>query len=522
MKLSPALIYRELSAVYPTTVGSPLSLEPTMKRPVLLGWDSPEDLGALCVLAPDTARAASAHPSSLILSVGRGPAEPGQMLVDAPSAGDVCNQLQKIFDRYESWYAELCESRLQGQSIQALLELSYPLFKRPLVVIGMDFSVIASVHAEPMEMGRGIFGSTDATYDVVTSLKHNNTYAAARDMDGCFYYRSEDELMNCLCVNIKKYNQTTYRLLMFDTDGQGDMTDGFLLETLSGLVEHALLHNTSPTSGGDQTLRTILHTAISDRTADYVTISQRLEAVGWLSGHYYLGIVLQLSYLDQKNLTVHAICSYIENILSGSCAFQFKDDIVVFVDLTLSSMTQSDISSRLSCFVRDSLLKAGYSRVLLGHFNFRRQYDQACIALEVGSRRNPSFWIHRFNDVAFDYILEQITRKLPAYMICHERLLQLKYADEENGTEYLRTLRLYLNNHLNAVQTARELFIHRSTFLYRLERIKAILATDLTDPDEILYLMLSFRLMEREDPASAGPKEEAAGIGHGVGPVVVP
>ena len=280
MKLSPALIYRELSAVYPTTVGSPLSLEPTLKRPVLLGWDSPEDLGALCVLAPDTARAASAHPSSLILSVGRGPAEPGQMLVDAPSAGDVCNQLQKIFDRYESWYAELCESRLQGQSIQALLELSYPLFKRPLVVIGMDFSVIASVHADPMEMGRGIFGSPDATYDVVTSLKHNNTYAAARDMDGCFYYRSEDELMNCLCVNIKKYNQTTYRLLMFDTDGQGDMTDGFLLETLSGLVEHALLHNTSPTSGGDQTLRTILHTAISDRTADYVTISQRLEAVG--------------------------------------------------------------------------------------------------------------------------------------------------------------------------------------------------------------------------------------------------
>lgn len=522
MKLSPALIYRELSAVYPTAVGSHLSLVPTLKRPVLLGWDGQPGPGALCVLAPDTARAASAHPSSLILSVGRGPAEPGQILVDAPSAGDVYNQLQKIFDRYEAWHTELCESRLQGQSIQALLELSYPIFKRPMVVIGMDFSVIASIHAEPMEMGRGIFGATDTTYDVVTSLKHSAVYTASKDKDGCFYYRSEDELMNCLCVNIKKYNQATYRLLMFDTDGDGDMTDGFLLELLSQMVEHALLHNTTPAAGGDQTLRTILHTAISDRTADYVTISQRLEAVGWLSGHNYLGIVLQLSYLDQKNLTVHAICSYIENILSGSCAFQFKDDIVVFVDLDLSSMTQGDISSRLSCFVRDSLLKAGYSRVLLGHFNFRRQYDQACIALEVGARRNPSFWIHRFNDVAFDYILEQITRKLPAYMVSHERLLQLKYADEKNGTEYLRTLRLYLANHLNAVQTARELFIHRSTFLYRLERIKAILATDLTDPDEILYLMLSLRLMEREDPASAGPKEEAAGVGHGVGAVVVP
>ena len=229
------------------------------------------------------------------------------------------------------------------------------------------------------------------------------------------------------------------------------------------------------------------------------TISQQLDSAGWHSADEYLCIVLQLSYLDQKNLTVHAICSYIENILSGSCAFQFKDDIAVFVDLTLSSMSLTDISARLSCFVRDSLLKAGYSRVLLGHFNLRRQYEQACIALEVGSRRNPSFWIHRFNDIAFDYILEQATRKLPGYMISHERLLKLKYVDEENGTEYMRTLRLYLDNHLNAVQTARDLFVHRSTFLYRLERIRTILGTDFSNPDEVLYLMLSFRFIDREE-----------------------
>ena len=61
------------------------------------------------------------------------------------------------------------------------------------------------------------------------------------------------------------------------------------------------------------------------------------------------------------------------------------------------------------------------------------------------------------------------------------------------------------------VQTARELFIHRSTFLYRLERIKSILGTDLADPDEILYLMLSFRLMDRESRESGAVKEKAAG-----------
>jgi len=64
----------------------------------------------------------------------------------------------------------------------------------------------------------------------------------------------------------------------------------------------------------------------------------------------------------------------------------------------------------------------------------------------------------------------------------------------------MRTLEVYLKNHLNAVQSARELYIHRSTFLYRLERIRALLDSDLTDYDELLYLMISFYLLKEDQP----------------------
>lgn len=70
-------------------------------------------------------------------------------------------------------------------------------------------------------------------------------------------------------------------------------------------------------------------------------------------------------------------------------------------------------------------------------------------------------------------------------MICHEGLLELKKHDEKNQTQYMETLRVYLEQHLSATQAARELFIHRSTFLYRLDRIKEILQSELDDPEEI-------------------------------------
>lgn len=107
--------------------------------------------------------------------------------------------------------------------------------------------------------------------------------------------------------------------------------------------------------------------------------------------------------------------------------------------------------------------------------------------------------MERLLQVTMTYILEQATRRLPGTMICHEGLLELKKHDEENQTQYMETLRVYLEQHLSATQAARELFIHRSTFLYRLDRIREILQSDLDDPEEIFYLELSFRLLEQEE-----------------------
>lgn len=107
--------------------------------------------------------------------------------------------------------------------------------------------------------------------------------------------------------------------------------------------------------------------------------------------------------------------------------------------------------------------------------------------------------MERLLQVTMTYILEQATRRLPGTMICHEGLLELKKHDEENQTQYMETLRVYLEQHLSATQAARELFIHRSTFLYRLDRIREILQSDLDDPEEVFYLELSFRLLEQEE-----------------------
>lgn len=69
--------------------------------------------------------------------------------------------------------------------------------------------------------------------------------------------------------------------------------------------------------------------------------------------------------------------------------------------------------------------------------------------------------------------------------------------DETNKSELLKTLIEYLNNKFNVADTARKLFIHRNTMLYRLGKIEEILKTDLTSPKMILSLLLAFEFYEK-------------------------
>lgn len=68
--------------------------------------------------------------------------------------------------------------------------------------------------------------------------------------------------------------------------------------------------------------------------------------------------------------------------------------------------------------------------------------------------------------------------------------------DSKNYVDYRETLRTWLMNKTDVSKTAREMFIHRNTAIYRLERCKEILHSDFSDPEELFNLEIALNLME--------------------------
>lgn len=408
------------------------------------------------------------------------------------------NDMQEIFDTADGWERKIHDLMLEHAGMERLLQVTSEFLQNPLTVIGLDFTFAAEAGSKYLPPRARLYTDEGLNVEYVNALLQNETYREMADTHETVMFPAYISGCRSMNRNLFVDEKATHRLIL--TECRVEITQGVIcvLDILSEKLEFLLAHEEEETDP-DRDIEQIFVRVLSDRTADYMQISRELSELGWGGNHEYMCLILQITYLNQQNLSTKAICRYIKKKLGDSVSFLYQDEIVVFFDLTRLGMNQEEVAGKLVYFIRDTYLKAGYSRVMTGHMNLRRQYVQAKTALDVGSRKKPYLWIHYFSQVAMTYILEQATKRLPGTMICHEGLLELKKHDEENQTQYMETLRVYLEQHLSATQAARELFIHRSTFLYRLDRIREILQSDLDDPEEIFYLELSFRLLEQEE-----------------------
>lgn len=67
--------------------------------------------------------------------------------------------------------------------------------------------------------------------------------------------------------------------------------------------------------------------------------------------------------------------------------------------------------------------------------------------------------------------------------------------DREHGTNLVQTLAVYFDCNGNVSIAAKKLFLHRNSLIYRMDRIKEVLNTDLRNPTELLTLQVGLRVL---------------------------
>ena len=118
-------------------------------------------------------------------------------------------------------------------------------------------------------------------------------------------------------------------------------------------------------------------------------------------------------------------------------------------------------------------------------------YLEARRAMEVGHIFSPEETIHVFRNLLLERFLMNVPRE--ESMHYHALLFNRKTAKLFNE-EMLQTIEMFFRKDLNLSDTARQLYIHRNTLVYRLDKVQRLTGLDLRRFDNAVTFKILYEL----------------------------
>lgn len=158
-----------------------------------------------------------------------------------------------------------------------------------------------------------------------------------------------------------------------------------------------------------------------------------------------------------------------------------------------------DLILHLNKFAENENIKIGISYPFSSIKQLYNHYQQSSKALTLGKLFKPTEIVYPYEDyLAYD-LISRTDDKNSLNNLLHPSLSVITDYDKKNKTQLFNTLKSYINNDCTIKTTASELFIHRNTLSYRLNKIIELSHLDFEDHHTKFLLKLSFLINDYSD-----------------------
>ncbi len=146
----------------------------------------------------------------------------------------------------------------------------------------------------------------------------------------------------------------------------------------------------------------------------------------------------------------------------------------------------------------DLTISIGIGRYIENPSELPGAYSEAEVALEIGHRIQGPDSISTFAGAGTYKLLFRVLQEDPDELesFYDETLAPVVVYDSRYGTELIKTLTTYLRNDASTVKTATELFAHRHTIRYRLDRVGELTGLDVDKSEDRESLTLGIKVMQ--------------------------
>ena len=403
-----------------------------------------------------------------------------------------------IFYEFFDLEDDLKNRIIRGCEIGDLGPLAMQIFETPLTIYG-TYEKLLLLAYDPLRPENREYYQATAAEEYMAEDERSVLYKLTEFID-TFKVRgpafSEMDAYNTQIIYVNIFSDDTYlgRVILENTYRPFTDADYCFLDWFARFIK-ILMNRTKPfhfqtTREFENMIRELVISGGSYRN-EYKKI---LGDMGWELSDQYLAVQIALPQTQDREQFLTDGAYYLVELFDSQYILMQPTSLFQLINLTRSEHSYTETLRRLEIFQKNNAMVVSTSSLFTDFTEIPLYIRQANImsAYALTDRKRK---LYEYDMHVKDMLLYQMRAKNPPQIYFNRHLQELYAHDKKSGTDLIKTLRCYLKNNLNLTDTSRELYIARTTCLYRIKRISEIAHIDFDDPDTQLYLRLVLSLL---------------------------
>jgi len=303
--------------------------------------------------------------------------------------------------------------------------------------------------------------------------------------------------VNCYASKISRWTSkisiddtVLAHLIILEQNNELSTNEKYFMTLVSSILTSIITSNSNGLLIDNTIYESLIVSLLEGKRVDSNYIESTLKANYKLLKDNICIMVINLDNYHYKQQASKYLYQLLEEIIQTSHIF-YQNSIVLVYDFDSYPILCNETLVKLDNLLEEQQLKIAISNGFNDLAELRKYYQQAKQLSKLNLANRIAFYC--------DYPLELLLANLKETEIknyIHPCFKILADYDQTNNTELLLTLTIFLKNNQNSVASSKELYIHRNTIKYRIDKIIQLTNLNLENPNEVFNLLLAIRLLE--------------------------
>lgn len=403
---------------------------------------------------------------------------PGCDLLLFPSKTDrekLLNDIAAILQEYFEWAEQVEKYPESYAGIRDMMDLAHQKLNASMILTDAKHQFL--YYTEDFAR-MGYLDSSDRLLPSEATLRmlaEDKDYYRLLSRKEVYRFPEEEYHEVALCYNLFAITGATQgTLMLLRRDGNYTPDDYFILEYLGYRIARVLRNHVITAFPLDtyRNFRQALTQLLESPGLTVPELEERAEGIGWKKEAGFFMLAFYPMRSGETIIAKERLRSQLEQNYPG--AFSMEKGNALYLILNAKRADVEKSFSRLIgvCQPYRVIFSAGPEMDEIGQAGWCAMvcdsFAEIMLAADTDDILDPEELLER-------YLLQYDTRSVSKELLLHPAVRALRKHDISHETSYLETLEAYLREDRSPTKAARRLYIHRSTFLERMDRMKMIM-----------------------------------------------